>query len=413
MAIDERSSTAVGVVDGGLMGVDWEERIDFARVRRERLFKAQEALAESAADLLFVFRTEDARYLTGYRHHLGPTPLLGNATVVLGADAPPLLFTMDYEHCRARMPWISDDCLQPRANFREEVGIRKWADTVESLVGSLAGKTVGVDLWTPTLEEGLRRAFPDTEFVDGYKILMEAKIIKTDDEIGCLKIANAITEAGMDAARSVLRPGVRECEVLASAWYKMTALGSEWTQCSNIVASGPYTAPYRRFTSDRVIRSGDMVIIDIGGCFNGYWGDLTRTWVCGDIRPTEAERQLHQKCYDALWSACAMSRAGNTTADVFAAADPYVLDSLGHGSGMAPWEPPYFSPHTKDDPTELRAGMQFNLEPYAGEPGVAGFRLENNLVVTDGDPDIYTTYPFDERLVVELHPLDTSTGRTR
>jgi Xaa-Pro aminopeptidase len=57
--------------------------------------------------------------------------------------------------------------------------------------------------------------------------------------------------------------------------------------------------------------------------------------------------------------------------------------------------------------------MQFNLEPYAGEPGVAGFRLENNLVVTDGDPDIYTTYPFDERLVVDLHPLDTSTGRTR
>jgi Xaa-Pro aminopeptidase len=413
MAIDERVGAAVDGGDRGLIGVDWEERIDFARLRRERLSKAQQAVAASVADLLFVFRTEDARYLTGYRHHLGPTPLLGNATVVLGADAPPLLFTMDYEHCRARMPWIAEDSLQPRANFREEVGIRKWADTVESLVGSLAGKTVGVDLWTPTLEAGLRRAFPDTEFVDGYTILMEAKIIKTEDEVACLKIANSVTEAGMDAARAALKPGARECEVLASAWYAMTALGSEWTQCSNIVASGPYTAPYRRFTSDRVIRNGDMVIIDIGGCFNGYWGDLTRTWVCGDIRPTEEERQLHQKCYDALWNACAMSRPGNTTADVFAAADPYVLDSLGHGSGMAPWEPPYFSPHTKDDPTELRPGMQFNLEPYAGEPAVAGFRLENNLVVTDGDPDIYTTYPFDERLVIELHALDTSTGRTR
>jgi Xaa-Pro dipeptidase len=413
MAIDELVSEAVGVVDGGLMGVDWEQRIDFGRLRRERLAKAQEALAASAADMLFVFRTEDARYLTGYRHHLGPTPLLGNATVVLGPTDPPLLFTMDYEHCRARMPWLTAEQLQPRANFREEVGIRKWADTVEGLLGSLAGKTIGVDLWSPTLEEGLRRAFPDTTFVDGYKILMEAKIIKTDDEVACLKIANAMTEAGMDAARSVLRPGVRECEVLAAAWYKMTALGSEWTQCSNIVASGPYTAPYRRFTSDRVIRSGDMVIIDIGGCFNGYWGDLTRTWICDDIRPTPEERDLHQKCYDAVWNSCAASRAGNTTADVFAAADPYVLDSLGHGSGMAPWEPPYFSPHTKDDPTELRVGMQFNLEPYAGIPGIGGFRLENNLVVTEGDPDIYTTYPFEERLVIDLHPLDTSTGRTR
>ncbi|MGH7903138.1 MAG: M24 family metallopeptidase [Candidatus Dormibacteraceae bacterium] len=401
------------MVDFGLMGVDWEQRIDFDRLRRERLDKARAALAASEADLLFVFRTEDARYLTGYRHHLGPTPLLGNATTVLAPTGDPLLFTMDYEHCRARMPWLPAERLQPRANFREEVGIRHWAEQLRELLGDLDGKTIGVDLWGPAVEGHIKAVFPRSRFVDGYRILCEAKILKTADEIACLKIANSITEAGMDAALEMLRPGVRECEVLAAAWQRMTAMGSEWTQCSNIVCSGPYTAPYRRFTSDRVIRKGDLVIIDIGGCFNGYWGDLTRTWVCGDIRPTGAERGLHQRCYDALWNACAAARPGNTTADVFAAADPDVLDSLGHGSGMAPWEPPYFSPHSKEDPQELREGMQFNLEPYAGSVGVGGVRLEHNLVVTAGDPDIYTTFPFDERLVVDLHPLDTSTGRTR
>jgi Xaa-Pro aminopeptidase len=413
MATKERVMSTLDGADYGTMGVDWEDRIDFARLRRERLQKAKDALAASEADLLFVFRTEDARYLTGYRHHLGPTPLLGNATVLLRPEDDPILYTMDYEHCRTRMTWLSDECLRPRANFREDVGIRKWADSIEAVVGSLDGKVVGIDLWNIALEEGLRRALPNTKFVDGYKILMEAKIIKTQDEIACLKVANSMTEAAMDAALGVLKPGIRECEVLATAWYTMTAMGSEWTQCSNIVASGPYTAPYRRFTSDRVIRSGDPVIIDIGGCFNGYWGDLTRTWICGDIKPTQAQREMHQKSYDAVWDACAAARPGNSTADVFAAADPYVLDSLGHGSGMAPWEPPYFSPHTKDDPTELRTGMQFNLEPYAGEPGIGGFRLENNLVVTDDEPDVYTTYPFDERLVIEVHPLDSSTGRTR
>jgi Xaa-Pro aminopeptidase len=401
------------MTDYGLIGVDWEQRIDFDRLRRERLAKAKAALAASEADVLFVFRTEDARYLTGYRHHLGPTPLLGNATVVLTPDADPILFTMDYEHCRSRMGWLSEDSIQPRANFREQVGMRKWADQVKALVGDLDGKTIGVDLWGIPLEEQIRAAFPKSRFVDGYGILMDAKIIKTEDEVSCLKVANAMTEAAMDAALRVLKPGIRECEVLATAWYTMTAMGSEWTQCSNIVASGPYTAPYRRFTSDRVIRMGDPVVIDIGACFNGYWGDLTRTWICGDIKPTQEQREFHQKSYDALWNACAASRPGNTTADVFAAADPYVLDSLGHGSGMAPWEPPFFSPHTKEDPMPLRPGMQYNLEPYAGKPGVGGFRLENNLVVTDGDPDIYTTYPFDERLVIDLHPLDTSTGRTR
>jgi Xaa-Pro aminopeptidase len=242
---------------------------------------------------------------------------------------------------------------------------------------------------------------------------MRAKEIKTQDEIACLKIANAITEAALDKALEFLRPGVRECEVLAVAWHTMTAMGSEWTQCSNIVCSGPATAPYRRFTSDRIIRNGDLVILDIGAGYNGYWGDLTRTWICGNVKPTAEMKDLHQKCYDALFNAGGAVKPGATNADVFAQADPYVLDSLGHGAGVNPWEAPYFSPASKDAPVVLKEGMVFNLEPYAGKPGVGGIRLENNHIVTKDGCEIYTTYPFDERLVNKLHPLDTTTGRTR
>jgi Xaa-Pro dipeptidase len=284
---------------------------------------------------------------------------------------------------------------------------------VKAELGDLKGCKIGVDLWTPVMTEEFKKAFPESEFIDGYEILMKAKIKKTEDEIACLKVANAITEAAMDAAIRFLKPGVKECEVLAVAWQTMTALGSEWSQCSNIVASGPYTAPYRRFTSDRIIRNGDLVIIDIGACFNGYWGDFTRTWVCGNVKPTKEQIEVHQNCYNALFNACDKSRAGNTNADVFNAAYPYVLDSLGHGSGVHPWEPPYFSPASIKAPVVLEVGMQFNLEPYAGIPGIGGVRLENNLVVTEGEPDIYTTYPFDERLLKDIHPLDKTTGRTR
>jgi Xaa-Pro aminopeptidase len=397
----------------GTMAVDWEERINFDRMRRERLSKAQKALKESGADVLFVFRSEDARYLTGFRSHLHPTAMLGNATVVLPKDGDPILFSMDYEHCKARMPWMKEGTNQPRSNFREKAGLTKWTNQIKSLIGELDGKVIGVDLWTPTLAEGLKELFPKSEFVDGYDILMKAKIIKTQDEIECLQMANVITEAGMQAAIDILRPGVRECEVLAASWKKMTDLGSEWTQCANIVASGPYTAPYRRYTSDRIIREGDLVIIDIGGCFNGYWGDFTRTWVCGDIKPTKEQIEVHQNCYNALFNACAASVVGNTNADVFDAAYPYVLDSLGHGSGTNPWEAPFFSGSSKVSPLKLEKNMSFNLEPYAGIPGVGGARLENNLVVTDGDPDIYTICPFDERLLVDIHPLDKTTGRKR
>ena len=400
--------------DIGLIGVDWEERFDPRRLVRERMQRAKDALANSDVDALFVFRTEDARYLTGYRHHLGPAFIMGNAVVVLAKGHEPILWTMDYEHCRQRMTWLTKDQIQPRANFREAIGMRKWAAQVESFVGSLAGKKVGIDIWDLNLEKAIRETFPKTEFVDGYQsLLMRAKEIKTQDEITCLKIANVMTEAALDKALEFLRPGVRECEVLAVAWHTMTAMGSEWTQCSNIVCSGPATAPYRRFTSDRVIRNGDLVIIDIGACFNGYWGDLTRTWVCGNVKPTAEMKDLHQKCYDALFNAGGAVRPGATNADVFAQADPYVLDSLGHGSGVNPWEAPFFSPASKDSPVVLKEGMAFNLEPYAGKPGVGGIRLENDHIVTKDGVEIYTTYPFDERLVKELHPLDETTGRTR
>lgn len=397
----------------GTMGVDWEERIDFDRMRRERLQKAKDALKNSDADVLFVFRTEDCRYLTSYRTHLHPTAMVGNAVVVLPKGGEPFLFTMDHEHCKARMPWLDPKQIKPRANFRESVGIKAFCDMVKEELGELKGAKIGVDLWTPVMTKELQKGFPESEFIDGLEILGKAKIIKTQDEIDCIKVANIITEAGMEAAINTLKTGVKECEVLAAAWEKMTAMGSEWTQCTNIVASGPYTAPYRRFTSDRIIRTGDLVIIDIGGCFNGYWGDFTRTWVCGNIKPTKEQIEVHQNCYNALFNACEKSRAGNTNADVFDAAYPYVLDSLGHGSGVHPWEPPYFSPASKKSPVRLEVNMQYNLEPYAGIPGIGGVRLENCLAITDGDPDIFTTYPFDERLLKDTHPLDKTTGRTR
>jgi Xaa-Pro aminopeptidase len=400
--------------DIGLIPVDWEARLDPQRMRRERLQKAKDALNNSDLDALFIFRPEDARYVTGYRHHLGPAFVVGNAVVVLARGHEPILWTMDYEQCRYRMPWAGKEQFQPRANFRERGGAERWAQQVENFFGSMADKRVGIDIWDFSLETAIRRSFPKTEFADGYQnVLMRAKEIKTQDEILCLKIANAITEAALDRALEALRPGIKECELLAIAWHTMTALGSEWTQCSNIIASGPYTAPYRRFTSDRIIRNGDLVIIDIGAGYNGYWGDLTRTWVCGNVKPTDEMRDMHQKTYDALFNAAGKVRPGVTNAEVFEAAVPHVLDNLGHAAGICPWESPHFSYASKDAPIVLKEGMVLNFEPYVGKTGVGGIRLENNHIVTHDGVEIYTTYPFDERLVINVHPLDTTTGRTR
>jgi Xaa-Pro aminopeptidase len=397
--------------DFGWMGVDWEQRIDFDRMRRERLARGLAALKETDIDALFVLRVEDSRYLTGHRSHLGPVAALGFGTVVLHRDGDYVLYTMDKDTCRDSMPWLREDQIQGRANMRDHAGTIAWAKEVMGRFKIKAGSKVGVDLWSPRVEESLKGAFPGVTFVDGYDVLLKAKMIKTQDELSCIRAAAAMTEAGFQAALEILKPGVKECEVLAAGWHAMTRLGSEWTQCSNIVSSGPYTAPYRRFTSDRIIREGDPVVIDIGGCFNGYWGDFTRTYICGRLRPTDEQIELHQACYNALFNACATARVGKTNYDVYMAAQPYVRDNLGHGAGVSPWEPPYFSASSKDEPVPLQENMVLNLEPYAGKVGVGGFRLENNVIVTDGEPEIFTTLPFDDRLVKTVHPLDKTTGR--
>ena len=95
--------------DIGLIPVDWEVRFDPQRMLRQRLQRAKDALKNSDLDALFVFRTEDARYLMGYRHHLGPAFIMGNAVTVLARDHDPILWSMDHEHCRARMPWLTPD----------------------------------------------------------------------------------------------------------------------------------------------------------------------------------------------------------------------------------------------------------------------------------------------------------------
>jgi Xaa-Pro aminopeptidase len=398
----------------GFMSVDWEERIDFSRLRRERLAKAKAALEASDLDMLLVFRLEDVRYLTGLRTHNGPTTIMSQAAVVLPRGGEPILYALDHEHAKARMPWLNKELVFDRPNVRTTDGTKDWLEHVRSLVGSKLDGKVGVDAWTMEMDLAHREALPNTQFCDGYKVLMDAKIIKTEDEVECHRAATMITEAGMDAALRVLRPGIRECEVLAEAWKTFTALGSEWSQCSNIVASGPYTAPYRRFTSDRIIRAGDMVIMDIGAGFNGYWGDFTRTFICGDMEPTKEQKALHQESYNTLFNALDTSRVGNTNYDVWKCIQNEHSNAMsgGHGAGTSPWEPPWLSGYTKGGTMPLRPGMLFSIEPYAGIPGIGGFRLENQLVVREEGPEIYTTYPFDHRLLTDIHPLDKTTGRS-
>ena len=130
----------------GFMGVDWEERVNFDRLRRERVQKAKEVMEKSGLDALFVFALEDVRYLTGFRSHLGPVTILGLAAVVLPRGGDPILCTLDVIHARTRMPWIRPENIIGRPFIRSEGGTKKWAEEIKGKIGKLAEGKIGVDL---------------------------------------------------------------------------------------------------------------------------------------------------------------------------------------------------------------------------------------------------------------------------
>jgi len=138
----------------------------------------------------------------------------------------------------------------------------------------------------------------------------EAAAIKHEEEIKCIRVAVQMADVAMERAMRRIDSGVRECEVLATAMETLYSFGMEVPQCSLIVASGENTAPLHRFASDKIIHRGDLVFLDLGGCFNGYFSDFTRTVCLG--QPNEQQKRIYTAVYETMMNIMAMMKPGFT-----------------------------------------------------------------------------------------------------
>jgi Xaa-Pro aminopeptidase len=393
----------------GFMGVDWEERINFDRLRRERLQKAKEAMEKSDVDALFVFALEDVRYLTGFRSHLGPVTILGLAAVVLPRGGDPILWTVDTVHCRARMPWIKPDNVFERPFIRSEGGTKKWAEEVKGKIGKLAEGKIGVDLWSFGLSQWLPKCFPKAQLVDGKEVLSQAKMIKTQDEIECHRISCAITEEIFDAVRMEIRPGVRENDLAAVVNNVALRRGCDGPTEPNI-SSGENTHPNMMHHNMRPIRPGDMIFLDLHMRYRGYHTCVYRCFTCG--RATQQQKELHEETRRLLYDAINKVKAGVTTADIanvwpgpehwgFKTWRECSENALGHGIGLDNHEAPMITPlFSGEHPVTLQENMVLALETYYGTlPMTAlgeGARLEEDIVVTKDGFEMLTRWPIKE-----------------
>ncbi len=397
--------------------IDWTKRIDFDLLRRERTKSLSAQIKKHKLDAILCFKAENLRYMTGYRPLWWPISFLTRNAGIMVADKEPILFPTSgcYERCRDTMYWMKKKNIRPLATM-EDPGIveeeikKKFVPAFKEL-GITKGK-IGIDHVSMLTLMKLKEAFPKADFVNGDHCVLDAQVIKNSEEIKCMRTSSQMAMIAMDRAIRAIGLGVRECEILAEAMHALYCNGMEVPQCNLIVTSGDGTAPLRRFASDKQINQDELVFMDLGGCFNGYFSDFTRTVIFG--KPNAQHKKIYRAVYEMMSEIKRTLIPGNTNADVNKAARKVVIDHgfkghdylglLGHSIGVTGLTYPIVGEIAAMSEREvvLKPGMIFSLEPgifIPGVPGGGGVRLEDTILVTEEGNEVLTTTPYDENLL--------------
>lgn len=241
----------------------------------------------------------------------------------------------------------------------------------------------------------IKDILPEVKFVDASSILNAARRKKTPIQIEAMKRVNEIAVKGLLAAKTLIRPGIREIEVQNTVETAITSFGTGYKGASRVrafayVMSGPrsYQGDYSyNLTGTRIIENCDLVLIELVVCAEGYWADLSRTYVAGDI--TEEQKKVYSIILEAYEAAIKQLRPGVRQSDVDLASrkvidasgyGQYNTYGVGHGVGYAYHENTCFHPAAEDI---VQVGDTYTIEPGVYIPEFGGMRVEDNYLVTE------------------------------
>ena len=426
----------MGIHTYGTNAVDWEQRLDLDRLRTERLAKLRAELERSSLGAILAFDFSNIRYMTST--HIGTWAMdkaIRFSLLVRGADPIIWDFGSAAKHHQLYNPWLNPaasespdavhgphhgatppennaragistlrGAIHPHAGIAEEVA-RKVKREMEK--HGMQNEPLGVDLVELPVLFALQQA--GIEVVDGQQVFLEARRIKTKDEVGLLTQAASMVDAAYDRLYEFLRPGVRENEAVGLVSKVLYDMGSEYVEGVNAI-SGERCAPHPHVYSDRFLRPGDPAFFDILHSYMGYRTCYYRTFAVGSA--SSAQNDAYKICREYMDQAISLVKPGATTADIvsvwptaqeFGFADEEAAFALqyGHGVGLSIWEKPIFSRLVSlEHPETIEEGMVFALETYwPAKDGWSAARIEEELVVTGDGCEVITKFPAEDLLV--------------
>lgn len=244
--------------------------------------------------------------------------------------------------------------------------------------------------------EELQDRFSSVAFVSAEEKLRRLRMIKDEGEIARIKEACALADYAIEAGTAEIREGRTELEVLASVEYELKKKGVQEMSFATMVLTGKNGANPHGIPGQTKIQKGDFILFDLGVVVEGYCSDITRTVAYGDIN--EKQREIYETVLKGQLSAIEASKPGVTCSEVDLTARNIIREAgygeyfnhrLGHGLGISVHEYPSL---TETNPLILETGMVFTIEPGVYLPGVAGVRIEDDIVITDNGAESLTKY---------------------
>jgi len=411
----------------GLNTVDWEQRVDVDRLRRERLARVKTLLAESELGALLCFDMANIRYITAT--HIGTWAMDKLARFsLLMRDAEPIVwdFGSAARHHDKYCPWLEGrspagistmrGAMSPESGRAEDVAEKVRRELEQR---DLLGEPLGVDVIEPPVWFALQRA--GIEIADGQQLMQRARVLKTRDEVTLLDTACMMVDAAYEELYKSLAPGLRENECVGIVSKKLYDMGSEHVEGVNAI-SGERCSPHPHVYSDRALRPGDPAYFDILHSYLGYRTCYYRTFAVGSASPALVD--AYARCRDLLDRAIALVRPGVSTAEVasvwpraeefgFPNEEAAFALQFGHGVGLSIWEKPIISRLVSlDHPETIEEGMVFALETFwPASDGWSAARIEEQLVVTADGCEVITRFPAEELMIAGREHYYTSRGQ--
>ena len=409
--------TARPLAAPGHTGVDYEERVDFARLRAYRLKRAKSALDASECGAFLLFDFYNIRYTTQTWIGGALGDKMTRYALLTRDAADPWLwdFGSAVRHHQLYSNWLPDENCRP-GMLGMRGAVAPSAGLMESAAAEIAGmlrdagladKPIGVDIVEPAFLFEMQRQ--GLQVVDCQQAMLDARVIKNVDEITLLTQAAAMVDGVYTDIVDVLRPGIRENDIVALANKRLYEMGSDQVEAVNAI-SGERCNPHPHNFTDRIIRPGDQAFFDIIHSYNGYRTCYYRTFSVG--RATDSQRRAYDTARAWMDAAIGKVKPGAGTDEIaevwpkatdFGFADELAAFGLqfGHGLGLGLHERPIISRlNSMREPIELKEGMVFALETYCpADDGFSAARIEEEVVVTAQGPRILTLYPAEDLVV--------------